>query len=88
MAHAAIQPLPSIGLDYGRFERQLSVSLGPQLSREDPRRLTFSYTNDVAWLAEGEPLSLWNTPYGVPRQCFRSVSATLRGPLATLWHNA
>ena len=29
LAHAAIQPLPSIGLDYGRLERQLGVSLGP-----------------------------------------------------------
>jgi len=29
LAHAAIQPLPSIDLDYGRLERQLGVSLGP-----------------------------------------------------------
>ena len=29
LAHAAIQPLPSIGLNYGRLERQLGVSLGP-----------------------------------------------------------
>ena len=29
LAHAAIQPLPSIGLNYGRLERQLDVSLGP-----------------------------------------------------------
>ena len=29
LAHAAIQPLPSIDVDYGRLERQLSVSLGP-----------------------------------------------------------
>ena len=29
LAHAAIQPLPSIGLDYGRLGRQLSISLGP-----------------------------------------------------------
>ena len=28
LAHAAIQPLPSIDLDYWRLERQLSVSLG------------------------------------------------------------
>ena len=32
LAHAAIQPLLSIGLDYGRLERQLGVSLGPQPS--------------------------------------------------------
>ena len=29
LAHAAIQPLPSIGLDYRRLECQLGVSLGP-----------------------------------------------------------
>ena len=28
LAHATIQPLASIDLDYGRLERQLSVSLG------------------------------------------------------------
>ena len=58
LAHVAIQPLPSIGLDYGRLERQLGISLGPQPSREDPWCLTFSYTNDMAWLIGGEPLSL------------------------------
>ena len=56
LAHAAIQPLPSIGLDYGRLERQLDVSLGPQPSREDPRHLTFSYANDMVWLTGGELL--------------------------------
>ena len=35
LAHATIQPLLSIGLDFGRLERQLGVSLGPQQSRED-----------------------------------------------------
>ena len=29
LAHAAIQPLTSIGLDYVRLERQLGVSLEP-----------------------------------------------------------
>ena len=29
LAHVAIQPLPYIGLNYGRLERQLGVSLGP-----------------------------------------------------------
>ena len=29
LAHAAIQPLSSIGLDFRRFERQLGVSLAP-----------------------------------------------------------
>ena len=57
LAHVAIQPLPSIGFDYGRLEHQLGASLGPQPSREDPRCLTFSYANDMAWLAGGEPLS-------------------------------
>ena len=35
LAHAAIQPLLTIGLDYERLERRLGVSLGPQPSRED-----------------------------------------------------
>ena len=42
LAQAAIQPLPSIDLDYGGLERQLGVSLGPQPSREDPRCLNLS----------------------------------------------
>ena len=29
LAHAAIQPLPSIGLDFRRLECQLGISLGP-----------------------------------------------------------
>ena len=58
LAHTAIQPLPSIGLDYGRLEHQLDVSLGPQPSREDPHRLAFSDANVMAWLTRGEPLSL------------------------------
>ena len=58
LAHAAIQLLPSIGLDYGRLERQLGAFLGPWSSREDPRHLTFSYANNMAWLAGGEPFSL------------------------------
>ena len=57
LAHAAIQPLPSIGLNYERLEHQLGVSLGPQPSREDQRHLTFSDANDMAWLTGGEPLS-------------------------------
>ena len=42
LAHLAIQSLPSIGFGYRRLERQPGVSLGPQPSREDPRRLTLS----------------------------------------------
>ena len=34
-AHAAIQSLPSIGLDQERLGRQLGVSLGPQQSEEN-----------------------------------------------------
>ena len=45
LAHAAIQSLPSISFNYGRLERQLGVSLGPQPSREDPCRLTLSLRN-------------------------------------------
>ena len=29
LAHAAIQSLPSISFNYGRLERQPSISLGP-----------------------------------------------------------
>ena len=29
LAHAAIQSLSSIGFNYGRFERQPGISLGP-----------------------------------------------------------
>ena len=72
LAHTAIQPLPSIGLNYGRLERQLGISLGPQPSREDPRRLIFSDATDVAWLA-GEPLS--GTPHTE-----RPDSASIRSP--------
>ena len=58
LAHAAIQHLPSIGLDYERLEHQLGVVLGPQPSREDQRHLTFFDANDMVWLTGGEPLSL------------------------------
>ena len=100
LAHAAIQPLPSIGLhtvdevveelqqhalgartpknnwllDYERLERQLGISLGPQPSREDLRRLTFSYANNMAWLTGGEP-PLSGTPH--PE---RPDSASVRSP--------
>ena len=42
LAHAAIQSLPSIGLNHERLGRQLGISLGPQ------RRLTLSNDDDVA----------------------------------------
>ena len=47
-AHTAIQSLPSIGLDHERLGRQLGVSLGPQQSRENQRRLALSNDDDVA----------------------------------------
>jgi len=57
-AHAAIQPLPSIGLDFERFEHQLGVSLGPQPSREEPLHPAPCDANVMAWLTRGEPFSL------------------------------
>ena len=46
-----------LGFDYGRLERQLGAFLGPRPSREDMRRLTFSFANVMTQLAGGEPLS-------------------------------
>jgi len=57
LAYAAIQSLPSIGLNHKRLERQLGVSLGPQQSKEDQRRLTLSAANDMAWFSGGGSLS-------------------------------
>ena len=50
LAHAAIQSLPSVSLNYGRLECQPDVSLGPQSSREDPCLLTLS-SEHSAWSA-------------------------------------
>ena len=47
-AQTAIQSLPSIVLNHKRFGCQLSISLGPQQSRENQRRLALSNNNDVA----------------------------------------
>jgi len=47
-AHTAIQSLPSIVLNHKRLGRQLGVSLGPQQSRENQRRLALSNNDDVA----------------------------------------
>jgi len=58
LAHAAIQSLPSIGLNHERLGRQLGVSLGPQQSREDQHHLTISNTNDITWSSRGGSLSL------------------------------
>ena len=82
LAHATIQSLPSIGLDYERLECQLGVSLGPQPSREDPCRLTFSNANDMARLAGGEPFPsehlIWSAP--------TILSFGLRNAVATVSH--
>jgi len=42
LAHAAIESLPSVSLDYRRLESQPGITLGPQPSREDPCHLTLS----------------------------------------------
>ena len=42
LAHFTIQSLPSISFGYRRLECQPGVSLGPQPSREAPRRITLS----------------------------------------------
>ena len=55
LAHLAIQSLPSIGSGYRRLESQLSVSLKPQPSREDPCYLTLSLEH-----------STWSTPMVFP----------------------
>ena len=47
-AHTAIQSLPSIVLDHNKCGRQLGISLGPQQSRENQRRLALSNDDDVA----------------------------------------
>ena len=64
LAHAAIQPLPSIGLNYGRLECQLSISLGPMASREDPHHLTLSLEHPA-----------WSTPMVLPFD-LRNATAT------------
>ena len=49
-AHAARSD-QCLGFDYGRLERQLGAFLGPRPSREDLRRLTFSFANIMTQLA-------------------------------------
>ena len=60
LAHTAIQSLPSIGFNYGRLERQPSVSLGPQPSREDPHRLTLSPEHSARNAPMALPFGLYN----------------------------
>ena len=57
-AHTAIHSLPSIVLDHKRLGRLLGVSLGPQQSRENQRRLTLSNDDNVARASEEGHLSL------------------------------
>ena len=47
-AQTAIQSLPSIVLDHKKCGRQLGISLGPQQSRENQRRLALSDDDDMA----------------------------------------
>ena len=47
-ANTAIRSLPSIALDHKRLGRQLDISLRPQQSRKNQRRLAPSSDNDVA----------------------------------------
>ena len=58
-----------LGFDYGRLERQLGAFVGLRPSREDLRRLTFSFTNVMMQLARREPLS--------PEYLIRSTSTAL-----------
>ena len=61
LAHIAIQSLPSIDFSYGRPERQPGVSLRPQPSREDPRRLTLSSEHSTWSASMALPFGLRNT---------------------------
>ena len=60
LAHVASQSLPSIGFNYGRLERQLDVSLGPQLSKEDPCCLTLSLEHSARSALTVLPFGLRN----------------------------
>ena len=82
LAHAAIQSLPSVGLDHKRFEHHLGVSLGPQLSREDQRYLTLSDDNNMAWFSEGGSLSLEHHIRSTPT----ALSFGLRNTATTVSH--
>ena len=61
LAHVAIQSLPSIDFSYGRLERQYGVSLRPQPSREDPRRLALSSKHFARSASMTLPFGLRNT---------------------------
>ena len=60
LAHAAIQSLPSVSLNYGRLECQPDVSLGPQPSREDPCCLTLSLEHSARSAPTMFPFGLRN----------------------------
>ena len=82
LAHAPIQSLPSISLNYERLERQLGVSLGPQQSKEDQRRLTLFDANNMAWFARGGSLS----PEHHIRSAPTALPFDLRNAAATVSH--
>ena len=60
LAHLIIQPLPSIGSGYRRLEGQPGVSLGPQSSREAPRRITLSLECSTRCASMAFPFGLCN----------------------------
>ena len=86
-AHTAIRSLPPMALTM----RGLVASSAPPLDHDSPGRTSIASPSPTmtAWRnLLGRDTSLWNATCGAPRQCFRSVSATPRQPLATLWRYA
>jgi len=71
-----------LGFNYGRLELQLGAFLGPQPSREDLRRLTFSFANVMMQLAGGEPLS---SEYLI-RRAPTALPSGLRNAAETIGH--
>ena len=73
LAHATIQSLPSIGLNYERLERQLGVSLGP--SRPGRTQATSPSLTPMIWRGSPEENPLSGTPHTK-----RLDSASIRSP--------
>ena len=71
-----------LGFDYGRLERQLGAFLGPRPSRDDLRRLTFSFANVMTQLAKGKPLSLEYLIQSAPT----ALPSSLRNAAETVGH--
>ena len=81
-AQTAIQSLPSIVLDHKRLGSQLGVSLGPQQSRKNQRRLAPSSDNDVARPSGKSHLSLERHV----RSALTAFPYGLRNAVATACH--